>query len=82
MDWRRFVRLERAPALNTTQKVLLAGAVALAAQPAIRILSHRLKRAQNDEGTLEKSLDKALKDTFPASDPPASHYYDIPVNRQ
>jgi len=26
--------------------------------------------------------DKILKDSFPASDPPASQYFDIPVNRQ
>ncbi len=26
--------------------------------------------------------DKSLKDSFPASDPPASQYFDIPANRQ
>ena len=26
--------------------------------------------------------DKSLKDSFPASDPPASQFFDIPVNRQ
>jgi hypothetical protein len=26
--------------------------------------------------------DKTLKDSFPASDPPASQFFDIPVNRQ
>ena len=81
MDWRKLARLEREPALNATQKVLLAGAVALAAQPVIRMLSHKLRRVR-DEQMLEKSVDKTLKDTFPASDPPASHYYDIPVNRR
>jgi hypothetical protein len=82
MDWRKIARLEKEPALSTTQKVLLAGAVALVVQPAIRILSHKLKRTQADAAKLENSVDKTLKDTFPASDPPASHYYDIPVNRQ
>ena len=82
MDWRKLVRLEKEPALSTAQKVFLAGAVALAAQPAIRILSQRLRRNNTDEAMLEKSVDKTLKDTFPASDPPASHYYDIPVNRR
>ena len=28
------------------------------------------------------NIDKSLKDTYPASDPPASHYFDIPANRQ
>jgi hypothetical protein len=82
MDWRKLARIERQPALSPAQKVLLAGAVALVAQPAIRILSQRLRRTQDEGSTLEKSVDKTLKDTFPASDPPASHYYDIPVNRR
>jgi hypothetical protein len=32
-------------------------------------------------GHTEEVRDKTLKDTFPASDPPASQYYGIPVNR-
>jgi hypothetical protein len=35
---------------------------------------------QHQQG--EKVHDKTLKDSFPASDPPASQYFDIPVNRQ
>jgi len=30
---------------------------------------------------VEKRRDDALKETFPASDAPASQYFDIPVNR-
>ena len=36
------------------------------------------KCAQQTDAT----LDKTLKDSFPASDPPASQFFDIPVNRQ
>jgi hypothetical protein len=82
MDWRKLARIEKEPTLSTTQKVLLAGAVALVTQPALRILSHKLGRTRREAAALENSVDKSLKDTFPASDPPASHYYDIPVNRQ
>jgi hypothetical protein len=32
--------------------------------------------------SLEATRDKTLKDSFPASDPPASNYFDIPTNRQ
>lgn len=31
--------------------------------------------------TVEKRRDEALKETFPASDAPASQYFDIPANR-
>lgn len=37
--------------------------------------------AQRNKNT-ERHYDKTLKDTFPASDPPASQYFDIPVNRR
>lgn len=34
------------------------------------------------KGRVESVHDKTLKDSFPASDPPASQFFDIPVNRQ
>ena len=40
----------------------------------------RMVVEQHKQG--EKVHDKTLKDSFPASDPPASQYFDIPVNRQ
>lgn len=59
----------------------IAGAVALIAVPAIRKLGRRWTithpRAQK-----EPAIDKSLQDTYPASDPPASRYFDIPVNRR
>lgn len=41
------------------------------------------RSAQRNRHTrVDKTRDKTLKDTFPASDPPASQYFDIPVNRR
>ena len=42
------------------------------------------RRTQNSKshGRVEAVRDKTLKDSFPASDPPASQYFDIPANRQ
>jgi hypothetical protein len=37
---------------------------------------------QKTTARTESVADKTLKDSFPASDPPASQYFDIPVNRQ
>ena len=48
-------------------------------------ISKLLKRphARRDEVEVsQRRQDKALRDTFPASDPPASQYFDIPVNRR
>ena len=48
---------------------------------------HRRKFSGSTDAANMKSAikddhrDKILEDTFPASDPPASQYFDIPVNR-
>lgn len=72
--------------MTTAQKAALGGAIALVAAPAIRILAANLRkrRLNGDQARAESeaAIDKGLKDTYPASDPPASHYFDIPVNRQ
>jgi hypothetical protein len=39
-------------------------------------------RVTKQHKQVEKVRDKTLKDSFPASDPPASQFYDIPVNRR
>lgn len=44
-------------------------------------LQRRTDAAQRKKIT-ERHYDKTLKNTFPASDPPASQYFDIPVNRR
>jgi hypothetical protein len=59
----------------------LAGAVALIALPAIKRLSRRWNITHPQAGK-EPAIDKSLKDTYPASDPPASRYFDIPINRR
>lgn len=65
--------------MNTTSRYMLVGAAALGvlavtvcgAWAAARRRSHRQDRKR----------DEALDQTFPASDPPASQDFDIPVNR-
>jgi hypothetical protein len=59
----------------------VAGAVALVAVPAIRKLSRR-RSVTHPQAQKEPAIDKSLQDTYPASDPPASRYVDIPVNRR
>lgn len=59
----------------------IAGAVALIAAPMIRKLSRR-RAIAHPEARSEPAIDESLKETYPASDPPASRYVDIPVNRR
>jgi hypothetical protein len=61
--------------------LLVAGAVALIALPALKRLSRQWNRA-HPQAKKEPAIDKSLRDTYPASDPPASRYFDIPVNRR
>ena len=46
----------------------------------IKMMSRAAIRKQHKH--VEAKHDKALNQSFPASDPPASQYFDIPVNRQ
>ena len=41
-----------------------------------------LKAGARPPVATDRLRDKTLKDSFPASDPPASQYFDIPSNRQ
>jgi hypothetical protein len=59
----------------------LAGAIVMIAAPVIRKMSRRWT-ITHPEAQKEPAIDKSLKDTYPASDPPASRYFDIPVNRR
>jgi hypothetical protein len=59
----------------------LAGAVALIAVPAIKRLSRRWT-ITHPQAQKEPAIDESLEETYPASDPPASRYFDIPVNRR
>lgn len=71
----------RRSALDTVESVLLLGALALIATPAIRGIARRY-RVRHPTAAGEPEVDKALEDTYPASDPPAQRYVDIPVNRR
>ena len=66
---------------NSLQTIALVGAIALIATPVIRSLLER-RRSSQFAAIEEPAVDKTLKDTFPASDPPASRYFDIPENRR
>lgn len=74
-------RPRRRSALDTVESVLLLGALALIATPAIRGIARRY-RVRNPDAACEPEVDKSLKDTYPASDPPAQRYVDIPINRR
>jgi hypothetical protein len=67
--------------LDGVQTLALLGALALIAAPAIKSISRRW-RVRPPAALSEPAIDKALKDTYPASDPPASRYFDIPENRK
>lgn len=60
--------------------LLLVGAV-VASVMLVRKALDQSHLAQATKKT-EQQRDKILKDTYPASDPPASQYFDIPVNRR
>lgn len=68
-------------AAGTLETVLLLGALALIAMPAINSIARRW-RVKHPLAHAEHAIDKSLKDSFPASDPPGSRYFDIPVNRR
>jgi hypothetical protein len=61
--------------------VALLSAVVLIAVPAYKGIARRW-RLKHPLAHSEHAIDKQLKDTYPASDPPASRYFDIPVNRR
>jgi hypothetical protein len=66
---------------DLVETAFLCGAIALIASPAIKGVLRRW-RVKNPVAGLEPAIDKSLKDSFPASDPPASRYFDIPENRR
>jgi len=66
---------------SAVESVLLLGALALIATPAIKGIARRYK-VRHPIAADEDGVDKSLKDTFPASDAPAHRYVDIPINRR
>lgn len=71
----------RRSTFDVLETVALLSAVALLAVPAYRGIARRW-RLRHPLARSEPAIDKQLKDTFPASDPPASRYFDIPINRR
>ena len=71
----------RHPTFDVLETVALLSAVALLAVPAYKGIARRW-RLRHPVARSEQAIDKQLKDTYPASDPPASRYFDIPVNRR
>lgn len=71
----------RRSAFDVLEPLLLVGALALIATPAIKGIARRY-RVHHPHAACDDEVDQALKDTYPASDPPAQRYVDIPVNRR
>lgn len=66
---------------GAVESVFLLGALALIATPAIKGIARRY-RVRNPNAADSEHVDESLKETFPASDPPASRFVDIPSNRR
>lgn len=71
----------RSSALDALETLALIGALGLIVTPAIRGISYRW-RVKNPVARGEDAVDEALQETFPASDPPAGRFFDIPENRK
>jgi len=67
--------------LGTLGSLALLGAVALIAAPAIKSITRKW-RVRHPHAALEAGIDESLDETYPASDPPAHRYFDIPENRR
>ena len=81
LDYNPYAETETSErSLGGIRTIALIGAIALIATPAIMTFARRWRTKQQAALT-EPAIDKTLKDTFPASDPPASRYFDIPENR-
>ena len=66
---------------GTFTKLLLVGAIGALAYPAAKDI-YRRWRIKHPAAKSEPEIDTALQQTYPASDPPASRYVDIPENRR
>jgi len=61
------------------ETLLLVGALGLIVTPAVKGIARRW-RVRNPRARSESAIDESLEETFPASDPPATRYFDIPDN--
>ncbi len=71
----------RSSAFDVLETIALVGAIGLIVSPALKGIVHRW-RLRHPEATSEAAVDESLVETFPASDPPASRFVDIPENRK
>lgn len=71
----------RRSTFEVLETVALLSAAVLIATPACRGIARRW-RLKHPRAKSERAIDEQLQDTYPASDPPASRYVDIPVNRR
>jgi hypothetical protein len=80
-DFDDYEPVRRRSVFDAVESVVLLGALALIATPAIRGIARRY-RVRNPAAACEAQIDESLKETYPASDPPATRYVDIPSNRR
>lgn len=76
-----YVPKRRRSLFDAVESIVLLGALALIAMPAVKGIARRY-RVRNPVAACEDQVDESLKETYPASDPPAQRYVDIPVNRR
>ncbi|HEY4367178.1 MAG TPA: hypothetical protein VGN07_08055 [Steroidobacteraceae bacterium] len=66
---------------NLLETLLLLGALGFMVAPAVKGIARRW-RIRHPMARNEAAIDESLEETFPASDPPASRYFDIPDNNR
>ena len=71
----------RSSVFDAVESVLLLGALALIATPAIKGIARRY-HLRHPVAADDDQVDESLKETYPASDPPATRFVDIPSNRR
>jgi hypothetical protein len=71
----------RSPAADLIGTLALVGTAVLIAWPAYKGIARRW-RIRHPAAARESAIDESLQETFPASDPPATRYVDIPDNRR
>lgn len=73
--------VRRRSVFDAVESIVLLGALALIATPAIKGIARRY-RVRHPIAADEEQVDESLKETYPASDPPATRFMDIPSNRR
>ncbi len=74
-------RHRRSAAFDALETLALVSALGLIAAPALKGIAYRW-RLQHPQARSDAAVDESLEDTFPASDPPAGRFVDIPENRK